>query len=45
MLAQLKTVFLIKEAIKLTFFRVSGASAFVGSITGSKWLETTTVSL
>ena len=34
MLAQLKTVVLIKEAIKLAFFRlVSGASAFVGSIT------------
>jgi hypothetical protein len=33
MLAQLKTVDLIKEAI-------SGASAFVGSIAGSKWPET-----
>ena len=41
MLSQLKTVVLIKEAIKLAFFRlVSGASAFVGSITGSKWPET-----
>jgi hypothetical protein len=38
MLAQLKTVVLIEEAIKLAFFRmVSGASAFVGSIAGSKW--------
>ena len=43
MLAQLKTVVLIKEAIKLTFrLTVSGASAFVGSITGSKWPETKT---
>ena len=46
MLAQLKTVVLIKKAIKLAFFRLveylelSGASAFVGSITGSKWPDT-----
>jgi hypothetical protein len=44
LLAQLKTAVLIKEAIELAFFRlvVSGASAFVGSITGSKWTETKT---
>jgi hypothetical protein len=40
MLSQLKTV-LIKEKIKLSFFRLVGASAFVGSITCSKWPETT----
>jgi hypothetical protein len=34
MLAQLTNVVLIKEAIQ------SGASAFVGLITGSKWSET-----
>jgi hypothetical protein len=42
MLAQLKTVVLIKEAIKLAFSSTSGASgasAFVGSMTGSKWPE------
>jgi hypothetical protein len=41
MLAQLKNVVQIKEAITLAFFRViSRASAFVGLITGSKWPET-----
>ena len=48
MLAQLKTVVLIKEAIKRSFFRpveylehqYLERSAFVGSITGSKWPET-----
>ena len=42
MLAQLKTVALIREAIKLAFLWaswVSGASAFVGSIILSKWVE------
>ena len=42
MLAQLKTVVLIREAIKLVFLwasGVSGASAFVGSIILSKWPE------
>jgi hypothetical protein len=39
LLAQLKTV-LIKEAIKLAAFRLVGASAFVGLITGLKWPET-----
>ena len=42
MLAQLKTVVLIREAIQLAFLRgssVSGASAFVGSIILSKWPE------
>ena len=40
MLSQLKTVVLIREAIKLAFLWaswVSGASAFVGSIILSKW--------
>ena len=48
MLAQLKTVVLIKEAIKLAFFRLVeylAASAFVGSITGSKRPETKNVLL
>ena len=43
MLAQLKTVVLIKEAKKLSFFRLVEYlkhQHFVGSITGSKWLET-----
>ena len=42
MLAQRKTVVLIREAIKLAFLWaswVSGASAFVGSIILSKWPE------
>ena len=42
MLAQLKTVVLIREAIKLALLWaswVSGASAFVGSIILSKWPE------
>ena len=42
MLAQLKTVVLIREAIELAFLWaswVSGASAFVGSIILSKWPE------
>ena len=42
MLAQLKTVVLIREAIKLAFpwaSWVSGASAFVGSIILTKWPE------
>ena len=42
MLAQLKTVALIRETIKLAFLWaswVSGASAFVGSIILSKWPE------
>ena len=42
MLAQLKTVVLIREAIKLAFLWASwvyGASAFVGSIILSKWPE------
>jgi hypothetical protein len=46
MLAKLKIAVLIKEAIKLASFRivstktVSGASAFVSLITGSKCPET-----
>ena len=42
MLAQLKTLLLIREAIKLAFLcasSVSGTSAFVGSIILSKWPE------
>ena len=45
MLAQLKTVVLIKEAIKLAFFRLVEYvehQHFGGSITGSKWPETKT---
>ena len=42
MLAQLKTIVLIREAIKLAFLWaswISGASAFVGSIILWKWPE------
>jgi hypothetical protein len=44
MLAQLKTVVLIKEAMKLAFFRLVEyvEHQHVGSITGSKWPETKT---
>ena len=44
MLAQLTTVVLIKEAIKLAFFRVVEylEHQHVGSVTGSKWPETKT---
>ena len=43
MLGQLKTVDLIKEAIKLAFFRLVEYlehQHWVGLITGSKWPET-----
>jgi hypothetical protein len=41
MLVQLKTAVLIKEAIKLAFFRrVEYLEHLVGLITGSKWPET-----
>ena len=42
MLAQLRTVLIFKEAIKLAFRLVEYLEHqdFVGSITGSKWPET-----